>query len=94
MQTSACSNTDQKTTSSDLPQPLLQLLPRIRANGYWHYLQWRLERPSISRESKESEQEVYVTNYGTKERSPDLPMPQVIDFLVELSGIEPLVSSL
>jgi hypothetical protein len=36
----------------------------------------------------------YDTKYDTKVPVPSLPMPQVIDSMVELSGIEPLTSSL
>jgi hypothetical protein len=36
----------------------------------------------------------YDTNNDTKVPLPSIPMPHVIDSLVELSGIEPLTSSL
>jgi hypothetical protein len=66
-----------------------------------HYSHVRLEAKrdtlTIGRGKKSTSKDTakgYDTNGDTKVSPSLMPMPYVIDFLVELSGIEPLTSSL
>jgi hypothetical protein len=65
-----------------------------------HYSQLHLEAKRDALDAltmgrgKQSDSERKNRGYDTKVPMRSLPMPQVTDFMVELSGIEPLTSSL
>jgi integrase len=79
---------------------IMSIAGHVSQKMFQHYSHVRLQAKRNALDSLSTntpsrvDSEGYVTNHGTKEQSPDLPMPQVIDSMVELSGIEPLTSSL
>ncbi len=72
---------------------MLQHYSHVRMEAKRSALEALSMRPAQTGDSKDTA-EGYDTNNDTKKRQPWEGMPQVIESLVELSGIEPLASSL
>ena len=68
---------------------MLQHYSHIRLDARWNALDALMLKPA-SKDTKTG----YDTNNDTKPHREMKSMPQVVDFMVELSGIEPLASSL
>ena len=82
-------------------QTIMSIAGHVSKKMLQHYSHVRLEAKRDALTMGRGKQGVaertkrgYDTNYDTKVPVSSLPMPQVIDSMVELSGIEPLTSSL